>query len=79
VIEALEKRWDEDLSGVPLDRGELTWVARCLGGMFSSELDQRAWLRSPHPVLGKAPIEMIREGEDGLPEVAQYLVGSMQW
>jgi len=45
---------------------------RSLGSMFRSTRDQVAWLMTPHPSIGRAPIDVATESLEGLFKIRRY-------
>jgi hypothetical protein len=48
-------------------------IHRNLHSMFSEPANHMAWLTTPHPDFGTAPLEVMRESVEGLVVVRQYL------
>lgn len=48
-------------------------VHRSLDAMFTQPENQAAWLTTPHPELGAAPIDLMRKSTEGLVFVRRYL------
>ena len=48
-------------------------IHRSLFAMFSEPLNQLAWLKSEHPQLRAAPLELMQQSVEGLILVRQYL------
>lgn len=48
-------------------------IYRSLGAMFRRAEDQVRWLNAAHPVLGAAPLELMKSSIRGLIDVRAYL------
>lgn len=48
-------------------------IHRSLDAMFTAPEGQTAWLETPHPALGAAPIDLMRKSTEGLVFVRRYL------
>jgi uncharacterized protein (DUF2384 family) len=48
-------------------------VVAALSSMFGHRGDREAWLRTPHPDLLKAPLDLMGEGPEQLADVRRYL------
>jgi|LauGreDrversion4_2_1035121.scaffolds.fasta_scaffold837846_1 hypothetical protein len=45
---------------------------RSLGSIFRSATDQVAWLKTPHPTIGRAPMEVATQSLEGLFKIRRY-------
>jgi YD repeat-containing protein len=77
--DATLKRWHKDKL-VPLNDKHLreavsNFIAifRSLSAMFSDNSDRAQWLKTVHPDLSMAPLEMMKESFQGLLHVRAYL------
>lgn len=77
--EATLKRWSKDKM-VPLNDKHLreavsNFIAifRSLAAMFSDKGDRALWLKTVHPDLNMAPLDLMKESFQGLLHVRAYL------